>query len=123
MSGHPTATIYQAIPSSAEGFSQSLELYYKIGDTSLLPEWHGNLLLETESGLPENGEINLGFLLKLSSQEQIDKAAQDPNWRNGWDGIECKVRYQGNGAESSVFISRDVYHETDAAPNYANNLE
>ena len=65
MSLHPTATIYQAIPASSAGFSESLELYYKIGDTSALPEWHGNLLLKTENGLPESGEINMGFLLKL----------------------------------------------------------
>ena len=74
MSGNPTATIYQAIPSSSNGFSESLELYYKIGETSLLPEWHGNLLLETENGLPESGEMNMGFLLQLSSQDQIDRA-------------------------------------------------
>ena len=33
------------------------------------------------------------------------------------------MQYQRGEAPSSVFIGRDVYHETDAAPDYVNDLD
>lgn len=33
------------------------------------------------------------------------------------------MQYQRGATDSSVFIGRDVYHETDAAPDYVNDLD
>ena len=69
-----TAITYQAITSdstaNSAGFEQTLDFYYKIGDISLLPEWHGNLFLET-TDLPDGQTINMGFLLKLENSDEI----------------------------------------------------
>ena len=81
MSGHATAQIYETILGTASTWSQSLEFYYKIGDASLKPEWHGNLLVTTAESNVFDGktELNLGFLLKLG-EGAAAKEAEDPNW-------------------------------------------
>ena len=108
-----TAITYLAITNdstnNSPGFEETLNLYYKIGDISLLPEWHGNLYLETID-FPSDKKINMGFLLyKLESD--IEELEEDPNWENGWDGLECSVIYDATNTESSVFVGRDVYHK------------
>ena len=85
MSGHATAQVYQTIAApeaGAAGWSQSLEFYYKIGDASMLPEWHGNLLLTTDESNVFDGktELNIGFLLKLGETDAANKKAADPNF-------------------------------------------
>ena len=85
MSGHATAQVYQTIAApeaGTAGWSQSLEFYYKIGDASLKPEWHGNLLVKTEESNITDGaqELNLGFLLKLGETDAAKKKEADSNW-------------------------------------------
>ena len=124
MSGHATATIYQtieAVPNTAGLWSQSIEFYYKIGDASEKPEWHGNLLIQTDESNVAAGaqEMNLGFLLKLGDSEAAEKSGADSNWTNGWDGIDCVVRYDKESAEDVVFTGSDVFTQGDEPPNYA----
>ena len=54
-------------------------------------------------------EMNLGFLLKLGDSEAAAKSSADSNWKNGWDGIDCVVRYDKESTEDVVFTGSDVW--------------
>ena len=114
MSGHATAQIYETILGTASTWSQSLEFYYKIGDASLKPEWHGNLLVTTAESNVFDGktELNLGFLLKLG-EGAAAKEAEDPNWKNGWDGVDCRVIIDTGAPEDVILNGYDVFHVGD----------
>ena len=88
------------------GITQTLTMYYKVGADSELPEWHGNLYLETE-GLTADSDIKLGFLVG----GEIDDVY-------GWDGIDCSVNFTPSDLEGATFSGVDIYHRSENVPNY-----
>ena len=126
MSGHATAQIYETVVAQTAGtatWSQSLEFYYKIGDASMKPEWHGNLLVTTPESNVFDGktELNLGFLLKLG-EGAAAKEAEDPNWQNGWDGVDCRVIIDTGAPEDVILNGYDVFHVGDDIPDSLEEL-
>jgi len=84
-------------------------MYYKVGADSELPEWHGNLYLETEGLNASDKAVTLGFLV-----------GGDNDGTYGWDGIDCKVSFNPSALEEGdyTFSGVDVYHEGSEVPNY-----
>ena len=62
--------------------------------------------------------MNLGFLVKLGEDEAQKKLEVDPNWKNGWDGIDCQATFNKESAENVTFNGSDVFYVSEGPPNF-----